>query len=169
MTKSSHVNVDPRNQIRPEFGAWRCPALAVHLGWTRNNATSAHPPLQLLFIVLPILFHRETFTILKGTNRPSGLHGFADKFSRSTVGKSDVIAGIQSRALSWRGLTWESVTLAIQSRLITLSISNGTAIPLTTASPTGVPVSIRPLLTNADKLGQWCSELSLFESLCLPG
>ena len=132
-------------------------------GWTRNSATSAHPPLQLLFIVLPILFHRETLAILKGTNRPSGLHGFADKFSRSSVGKSDVIAGIQSRALSWRGLTWESVKLAIQSRLITLSTSNGTAIPLTTASPTGVPVSIRPLLTNADKLGQWCSELSLFE------
>ena len=42
-------------------------------GWTKHNKTSAHPPLQLLFIVLPILFHRETLTILKSTNRPSKL------------------------------------------------------------------------------------------------
>ena len=38
---------------------------------------------------------------------------------------------------------------------------------LTTSSPTGVPVSIRPLLANAEKLGQWCSDLSLFETAAI--
>ena len=161
----STLTQETRYVQNPALGAvllWRYTS-----GWTERNKTSAHPPLQLLFIVLPILFHRETLTILKSTNRPSGLHGFASKFSQSALGKGDVIAGIQSRALLWRELTWESVQLAIQSRLITLSMANGTAIPLTTSSPTGVPVSIRPLLANAEKLGQWCSDLSLFETAAI--
>lgn len=157
----SRLTQETRHVQNPALGGvllWR-----FACGYTEHHKTSEHPPLQLLFVVLPILFHRETLEVLKGTNRPSGLHGFADKFSRSNVGKSDVLLGIQSRALSWRKLTWESVQLATQSRLITLSRSNGTAIALTSASPTGVPPSVRPLLTNAEKLGQWCSDLSLFE------
>ena len=132
-------------------------------GYTEHHKTSDPPPLHLLFVVLPILFHSETLEVLKRTNRPTGLHGFADKFSRSEFGMSDVLLAIQSRAVSWRHLTWESIQLGIRSRLITLSSSHGTLIPLSTASPTGVPPSVRPLLTNAEKLGEWCSDLSLFE------
>lgn len=157
----STLTQETRHVQNPALGGvllWR-----YACGYTEHHKTSDHPPLQLLFIVLPILFHRETFEVLKSTNRPTGLHGFADKFSQSKLGKSDVLFGIQSRALPWRNLTWESVQLAIQSRLMTLSRSSGTAIPLTTSSPTGVPASVRQLLSNAEKLGQWCSELSLFE------
>ena len=132
-------------------------------GYTEHHKTSDATPLQLLFIVLPVVFHRETFDVLKSTNRPTGLHGFANKFSRSDVGMSDVLLSIQSRAESWRHLTWESLQLAVQSRLVTVSRSLGTCIPLSTAAARGVPQSVKPLLNNADKLGEWCSELSLFE------
>ncbi len=132
-------------------------------GYTEQHKTSGHPPLHLLFIVLPILFYRETFDVLKSTKRPTGLHAFAAKFSYSNLGKTDVLLGIHERAALWRNLTWESFQLSIQSRLLTVSRSNSTVIPLTKTSPTGVPISIRPLLTEAEKLGQWCSEMSLFE------
>jgi hypothetical protein len=132
-------------------------------GYTKQHKTSDYPPLQLLFIVLPVVYHRETFAFLKSTNRSSGLHAFADKFSRSEVGKADVLFGVQSRALSWRSLSWASVRLGVHSRLFTLSRSTGTVIPLTTTLPTGVPASVTPLLSNAAKLGEWCAELSLFE------
>lgn len=157
----STLTQETRHVQNPALGAvllWRYTS-----AWTQHSATSAHPPLQLLFIVLPILLHHETFAILQGTNRPSGLHGFADKFSRASVGKTDMLAGIHSRVLSWRTLTWRGVQFAIRSRLITLSTSTGTVIPLTASPPTGLPVSIRPLLRNAEKLGQWCSPLPLFE------
>ena len=132
-------------------------------GYVDKHKTSDHPPLPLLFIVLPILFHRETFEVIKSTNRPTGLHGFADKFSRTTLAKSDVLLGIQTRAVSWRALTWESLQMDVQSRLVTVSRSVGTAIPVTTTPARGVPPSIKPLVSNAEKLGEWCSELSLFE------
>ena len=133
------------------------------LGWTDHNRTSAYPALPLLFLVLPILFHHETLEILKSTNRPTGLHGFAEKFSRSSSRKSDVLMGIHSRAVSWRRLTWESIQIGVRAKLLSLSSSSAAVIPLTKAKPSAVPGSIRPLLYNAEKLGQWCANLSMFE------
>lgn len=152
---------ETRNVQNPALGAvllWR-----FATGYSGHHKTSDHPPIPELFIVLPIIFHHETFEILKGTNRPSGLHGFADKFSRKAVGKSDVLLGIQSRALLWRKLTMESLHLSIATRLLTVSRSEATAIPLTTTSSRGAPKSVKTLISNAEKLGEWCSELSLFE------
>lgn len=152
---------ETRNVQNPALGAvllWR-----FVCGYAEHHKTSDYPPIQQLFIVLPIIFHRETFEILKSTNRPSGLHGFADKFSRAAVGKSDVLLGIQSRAFLWRALTLESLNLSFATRLLTVSRTDATAIPLTTTSSRGVPQSIKPLMSNSKKLGEWCSDLSLFE------
>ncbi len=132
-------------------------------GYTNHHKTTAPPPLPLVFVVLPILFHSETLDVLKRTNRPSGLHGFADKFSRSDEAKGDILLGIHTRATAWRKLTRESLQLGLLCRLITISSANGTVIPLSNASPSGVPASISPLIANAEKLGEWCGDLTLFE------
>ena len=133
------------------------------LGWTDHNKIAAHPPLPLLFIVLPILFHQETLEVVKGTNKTSGLTTFAEKFSRSTTRKSDVLMSIHSRAMSWRDLTWESLQFAVRARLLTVSKSSGTAIPLSSAKPRNVAPSVSRLLTSAEKLGYWCANLTTFE------
>ena len=125
--------------------------------------TSDHPPLQLAFIVLPVLLHKETFVLLKGTQRATGLNGFAGKFANTSVGKSDILLAIQPRALAWRPLSLESLRIGVQTRLLTISSADGTFIPVSTSPATGVPASVRPLLDNADKLGVWCAALSLFE------
>ena len=157
----SSLSQEVRNVQNPALGStllWR-----FACGYTESNATSSHPPIPLLFIVLPIVLHRETFEILKATQRPTGLHGFADKFSRAEVGKSDVLFSIQSRASTLRKLTWESLQIGIRTQLLTISTSEGTVIPVSRPNPRGVPDSVRPILSNAEKLGVWCGGLTLFE------
>jgi hypothetical protein len=132
-------------------------------GYSQNHQTGNYSPLQLAFLVLPIVFHRETFERLRSTRRPSGLHGFADKFTRSDVGESDVVLAIQPRAAALRSLTRSSIRIAVHTRLITVSSTEGTLIPITTTAPTGVPTSVKPLLNNVEKLGEWCADLTLFE------
>lgn len=157
----SSLTQEIRNVQNPALGAvllWR-----FSIGYSNKHKTNDYPPIPILFLILPIMFHQETFELLKGTNRPSGLHGFADKFSKSRVGKSDVLLGIQARAMRWRELTLESLNVAIRTRLLTVSNSDASAIPISTTSPRRVPAPIKPLLSNSEKLGEWCSELSLFE------
>lgn len=149
------------NIQNPAFGAvltWR-----FACGYSDHHKTSGYPHLQLAFIILPLLFHRESLEILERTNRPTGLRAFGDKFSRHEHSKSDVLLSIQPHALALRPLTWESLQLAVRTRLVTIARADGTLIPLTKTLPPGVPSSVKRMLTNAEKLGAWCSELSLFE------
>lgn len=157
----STLNQEVRNVQNPALGCllvWR-----FACGYVEANATSSDPPVPLLFIVLPIVLHKETADLLKATQRQTGLHGFADKFSKTEVGKSDVLLGIQSRANAFRQLTWESLQIGIRSQLVTISPSQGTVIPVSRTSPRGVPDAVRAILANADKLGAWCGELTMFE------
>ena len=131
--------------------------------WTEHNGQSAHPPVPLLFVVLPILFHHETLEMLRGTRRTTGLYGFTEKFSRSSSRQADVLMGLHSRALAWRGLTWRCLRLGVRARLITVTADDGTVVPLTEARVSGVPQTVQRLVTNAEKLGEWCANLSIFE------
>jgi hypothetical protein len=132
-------------------------------GYSDRHRTSSNPALQELFLVLPIILHQDTFELLESTNLPTGLHGFTNKFTRSDVGKSDVLLGVNSRAVAWRTLTWESIRLGVRVNLISVAPSSGQVLPMTRTPPTDVPTSIKPLLANAEKLGSWCAELSIFE------
>ena len=157
----SPLSQETRHVQNPALGAvllWR-----YALGWSEHNRIRAYPALPLLFVVLPILLHQDTFDLLKSTKRPTGLHGFAEKFSSASSRKSDVLMGIHSRAASWRRLTWQSIQLGVRARLFSVSRSGATVIPLTKAQPSALPTSIRPLLANAEKLGEWCANLSMFE------
>ena len=128
-------------------------------GYSNTHPTSEYALLQLAFVVLPIILHKETFDLLKSTNRPTGLHGFVDKFSRTEVGKSDVLLAIQPRAVAWRPLSWDSIQLAIRSRLLTVSPTDARIIPISSSTSSSVSASVKPFLTNAEKLGEWCSHL----------
>ena len=157
----SSLTKETRNVQNPALGAvllWR-----FACGYSAKHKTSEYAPVPTLFLVLPLIFHHESFELLRGTNRPSGLHGFAVKFSKSKVAKSDILLGVHSRSIRWRSLTLESLNIGVRTQLLTVDNSNATVIPISTTSAKGVPASIRSLLTNAEKLGEWCSALSLFE------
>jgi len=63
-----------------------------------------------------------------------------------------------------RELTWESIRLALTSNVLVLDTEKATLMSLSeTPLVSGVPHPIRPMLTNAEKLGAWFSGLTLYE------
>ena len=145
------------------------PALGAALLWRFTcGYTSAHPaaapsPLHLLFLVLPITLHRQTFEFLSRTQTATGLRAFAGKFSEYSNAKQDLLIAIHDRAASLRPLTLDSLRIAIGSRLV-LVRPNATVVPLSqTETKAGTTDITRPLLSGATKFGVWCSTLSLHE------
>src|SRR4051794_10336911 len=109
-----------------ESRAVQNPALGATLIWRFASAyTDAHrtkdlPVLPLAYVVLPIVFHKETCDMVASTHKQTGLHGFVEKFSRTEVAKSDLLLAIHTRALRLRMLTTESLQIAIRHRLLTM-------------------------------------------------
>lgn len=132
-------------------------------GYTDSHGQAAHAPLHLLFVVLPIILHEQTFSFLTSTLTSSGLRAFAGKFGEYKNAKQDLLLAIHERAATLRGLTLESLRIATFTRLV-LVRSNATVMPLSkTETQAGTTDETRPLLAGAKKLGVWCSELSLHE------
>ena len=145
------------------------PALGAMLLWrftaayTQTRADAGHPPLPLLFLVLPLVLHSETLEVLSSTQRLSGLRLFADKF-QSPLRKSDVLLSLHDRAIAMRPLSLESLRFAIHHRLVALDPATGQALALTTTPARfRVPASVRELAVNAEKVGGWFGLLTLHE------
>lgn len=158
---TSALTHELRNVQNPAFGAallWR-----FTVGFTEAHKKADCPVLPLGFLVLPIILHQDTFEILRLTQIRSGLHGFADKFARTEVARSDLLLGIHTRARALRQVSLESLQSAVRHSLLTVSPENATIIPLTSTNATGISASLRPLLSGAEKLGAWFSALSPFE------
>ena len=119
--------------------------------------------MPLMFTVLPMIFHEDTMELIGSTRSDSGLHAFADKFSRSENQKADLLLSIHSRVIAMRRLTWNSLCMAVERRLLSISFNSAEVIALSNTNPAGVPTTVRPLLAGSEKLGKWCSRLSLLE------
>lgn len=158
----SVLNKETRNIQNPALGAaalWRFTA-----GYAEGSRVENPTPIPLLFLVLPIAFHQETAKFVTSTQRLSGLRGFVNKFADSRNAKNDLILSLHSRSLTMRRLTTQSLSLAISSKLIALDAERGVAFPLsTTPAKTGIPQSVRSMLSGVEKLGFWCSQVSLHE------
>jgi hypothetical protein len=152
---------EARNVQNPALGAgllWR-----FTCGYIEAHRTAEGAPLQLLFIVLPILFHGQTEEFLNRTQRASGLRAFAVKFGDSKASKQDLLLTIHDRTLQYRSLSKQSLQLALATRLIHLE-TNGKVIPLSrTQAVAGMPDETRLLMRDAEKLGHWCSQVTLHE------
>jgi hypothetical protein len=108
--------------------------------------------------------HEETAQFVTSTLEKSGLRTFADKFSNSANVKSDLLLAIHDRSLQMRELSMSSIRLGISSNLLLLDPGVGMAMPISETAPkSNIPSSIRPLLKGAEKLGVWCSAVSLYE------
>ncbi len=158
----SILSQETQNVQNPALGAmllWR-----FATGYEQGSNTHNPTPIPLLFIVLPIILHEETASFIKSTRQPSGLRGFASKFSASSNAKNDLILSIQGRALRMRKLSTDSLRQAIASKLISTVTAKGMAIPLTLISPRSeIPKAVEELCKQAEKLGVWCSQVSLYE------
>lgn len=156
------LNQETKNIQNPALGAmliWR-----FVTGYERGSNTSKPTPMPLLFLVLPMLLHRETAEFVSSTQEATGLRAFAGKFSESRKSKSDLLFALPKRSLDMRELTINSVALAVSSDLVLIDADHGTAISLS-SSPVklGIALSVRSMLRAAEKLGVWCSTVSLHE------
>jgi hypothetical protein len=152
---------EARNVQNPALGAgllWR-----FACGYIEKHPTHDVAPLGLFFIVLPIVLHERTEGIASSTQIGSGMRAFAAKFGRSENAIQDVLFAIHGRALRLRTLTLESMRVALATRLLHMN-RNGCLAPLSRSrAEAGIPREIRRLLRTAEKLGAWCSQLTMHE------
>lgn len=150
-----------RNVQNPALGAgllWR-----FSCGYSESHSTSNEAPLPLAFIVLPIVFHQVSETLVVGTRKSSGLRVFAAKFGNSDNSMQDLLLSLHGRMLSLRSLTVESLRVAIATRLLRLE-TTGTLLALSrTQAAAGIPADVRRLMKSAEKLGNWCGLLTIHE------
>lgn len=150
-----------RNVQNPALGAallWR-----FTCGYTSTHTDAGHAPLHLLFLVLPLTLHRQTFQFVSQTRTATGMRTFAAKFSEYKNAKQDLLLAIHDRTAALRPLTLDSLRIAVRSGLVRLR-SNATVMPLTqTETTAGTSDLTLPLLKGATKLGVWCAALSLHE------
>ena len=155
------LSTEVRNIQNPALGAglvWRfvCGYVAAHSN--RNPV-----PLPLVFLVLPVLLHRKTAEFVECTNKASGLRVCAAKFGAAKQCKQDLLLAINQRMLELKGLSTESLRMALATRLVHLE-TDATLIPLSkTKAGSGIPDEIKSMLNNAEKLGAWCAPLTMHE------
>jgi|ERR1017187_1419227 hypothetical protein len=150
-----------RNVQNPALGAgllWR-----FACGYIESHSTRDPVPLPLAFLVLPIVFHERSEELVAGTQRASGLRAFAAKFGNSDNSMQDVLLAVHGRMLALRNLTRESLQVALATRLLSLE-TTGTLVALSqTRAIAGIPDDVRHLMRSAEKLGHWCSLLTIHE------
>lgn len=156
------LNHETRNVQNPALGAmllWR-----FVVGYEHGSGTDRSTPIPLLFLVLPMLLHEETTKFITSTRESSGLRAFAGKFSESRKSKKDLLLAITKRALDVRKLTMESLALAVSSGLLSIDCDHGEAFSLSSSQvKAGIPVAVKSMLRAVEKLGVWCSTISLHE------
>lgn len=149
-----------QNVQNPALGAvlvWR-----FCCGYVETQRVSASPPLQLIFLVLPIILHKATSEFVKRTYKSSGLRAFAAKFGDSSIVKQDLLFQIHERSIRWRKLSMESIELAAAGNLLKLQ-ENGDVTPLSRTKLKGLSAEVKLLTDMAEKLGSWFGELSVHE------
>ena len=118
-------------------------------------------PFPLLFVVLPIVFREDLCTIIKSTQKSKGLSKVSEKLFKEK--KNDDLYTINNSAIALRPLTLDSFNIGVSAKLFSMDTSTATVFPLTQVKKSGVPASTKKLLDAAEKLGIWCSELSMLE------
>jgi len=154
------------NEMNREIYLVQNPAIGAAILWQfvcgyyANENESREVPFPLLFIVLPIIFREDLREVISSTNRPSGLQKVSEKLFKNK--QTDLFLSIQDSAEQYKGITLSAISIAVGANLI--SVSDKTALVLPVQSRTSkTPKSSEILLKQSEKLGAWCSFLSLHE------
>ena len=153
--------------LSKEFENVQNPALGAYAIWNFSRGyyeyNNSFIPFQLLFIVLPIVFRADLVDIIASTQKQSGLRYFTDKFLTTKVLKNDMISHIHKASEEAKKLTLNSLQIAIHANLISIDIENGLVFPITTSEKKNESVSVKRLGKAAEKLGNWCARLTMYE------
>ena len=118
-------------------------------------------PFPLLFIVLPIILREDLCTAIKSTQKKKGLSKVSEKLFKDK--KNDDLYTINKSAIELRPLTLSSFNIGMSASLFSIDILTAQVFPLAHTRKPRLSPSTKDLLDAAEKLGMWCSELSLLE------
>lgn len=142
------------------------PAIGAALLWRficGYYASENQPvPFPLLFVVLPIVFRQDLCTVIKGTQKASGLSKVSEKLFSGK--QNDSIHYVNTAAIQMRRLTLDAFNIAVEANLVSLSAETATVFPLTTSVRKYTPKGdCKNMMSAAEKLGVWCSDITLLE------
>lgn len=129
-------------------------------GYYENEGKCRQVPFPLLFVILPIIFRQDLREVIQGTYKSSGLQKVSEKLFKNK--KADLFCSIHDAAGQYKATTLSAINIGTKSNLIGISVKDATVLPLQTKI-TSIPRSSENLLKQADKLGAWCSRLTLHE------
>ncbi len=129
-------------------------------GYYDSDNESRQVPFPLLFVVLPIIFRADLREVISSTQKSSGLQKVSEKLFAHK--QADLFFSLQNSAGQYKETTLLAINIAVSAKLISLSCKTALVIPMQ-AKTSKMPKSSENLLKQAEKLGAWCSDLSLHE------
>ena len=120
---------------------------------------SSPAPFPLLFYVLPIIFRDDLCTTIKSTRK--GLSKVSEKLFQEK--RNDELYSINNAAIELRQLTLTSFNGGVSSNLFKMDFDTAMVYALADTKRSDLPAATRVMLDSAEKLGVWCSELTLVE------
>ena len=117
-------------------------------------------PFELLFLVLPLLYHGGTRKVISSTQSGSGLRIFSSKLSKSPA----PTFLIQDRVLGFRGLSLRCISASIGMNLIQLLPQEGAICPLDFDDSSAPTEFVSDLVKGAEKRGRWFAEVNIQET-----
>lgn len=150
-----------------EYDNVRNPMLGAYLLWNfvlgyfseKNEA----PPIEELFIVLPMTMKEDIAEQIKSTYKASGMRAMSDKFMKTDVLKNDLISNLHNDIQKMKDITAISLGEAIKAGLISIEVENNTIFPLELKKRNREPASVLKMGKIAEKLGQWCADMDLMQ------
>jgi hypothetical protein len=154
------------NEINREIYLVQNPAIGAAILWQfvcgyyYGTEENKQVPFPLLFIVLPIIFREDLRSVIDGTNKPSGLQKVSEKLFKDK--RTDLVCSIHDSAEQYRAITLTAISIATRKGLISVDANTATLLPLLKKG-SKMPKSSEKLLKLGEKLGLWCSAMSLHE------
>jgi len=99
--------------------------------------------------------------VIKGTQKKSGLTKVSEKLFSGR--KNDQLYCIHNAAEQYKQITLSSISIGMSAKLFIVDTKTALVFPLTQSNKAGITQSVKYLLDAAEKLGVWCSELTLHE------
>lgn len=129
-------------------------------GYYDADNNSREIPIPLLFIVLPIIFREDLREVIESTYKSSGLQKVSEKLFATK--RTDLLCSLQDSAEQYKYITLSAINIAIGAKLISISCKTALVMPIQVKS-SKLTISSEKLLKSSEKLGVWCSALSLHE------
>ena len=151
----------PMNEVtivqNPCLGA----ALIWHFADAYIKEKKKGVPFLIIFLVLPILFHRTLRGLIKGTQTASGFPKVLEKLTKSR--EVDLLEGVNSYCKDLRPVTLSSIRMLLFLKLASLDTSTAELVTSSTIPQLKDDGEVSEMVGIAKKLGTWFSQRSLYE------